>query len=574
MKLTGAQIVWESLLQEGVDVVFGYPGGANLPIYDALPGYPIHHVLVRHEQGAAHMADGYARASGKVGVAIATSGPGATNLVTGIATAMMDSSPTVFITGQVSSPLIGYDAFQEIDVTGVTLPITKHNYLVTRPEDISAAIHEAFFIARNGRPGPVLVDIAKNAQQKTAEWQPETQIVHLRKYSRNSEPSRADLERAAKLIQSAKRPVILAGRGLLISGATADLVEFAEKLNCPVTTTLLGIGAFPAGHPLNLGMMGMHGAASANYAIQDADLLIALGMRFDDRVTGDLSRYAPNAKKVQFDIDAAEINKNVRVDVGVVGDLKSTLGMVYALVSPAVHTEWLTYLAEVKADGDERDILRQPDDGKLYAAQVIDDICRATQGKALIVTDVGQNQMWAAQYYSIENANQFITSGGLGTMGFGLPAAIGAKFAHPEAEVWLIVGDGGFQMTQAELSTAAQEGVKINIALINNGYLGMVRQWQELFYERQYSAVKMHNPDFIKIVAAHGLTGIRVDQRAQVASAIETARQCEGTALIEFQVEEKDVVYPMVPTGAELKEMIRRPVRIEKTQPVEEEACK
>jgi len=560
MKLTGAQIVWECLQREGVEVVFGYPGGASLPIYDALHDYNIHHVLVRHEQGAAHMADGYARASGKVGVALATSGPGATNLVTGIATAMMDSVPVVFITAQVHSKLIGYDAFQEVDVTGITLPITKHNYLVTDVKDIAHTLREAFYIARTGRPGPVLVDITKDAQQNSIEYDPDSEPIHLRGYRPTALPVEDDIQKAVTMIHSAKRPVILAGHGVLQSGAMKEVLEFAERTQTPVAMTLLGISGFPASHPLNLGMMGMHGEAWVNHAIQDADLLLAFGMRFDDRVTGDVRRYATHARKIHIDIDPAEINKNVRVDLALVGDLSQTLEQILKHVKPERHDEWLASINEMKGSSSVRDIQNLPDNGHLYAAHVINDLWNITKGNAVIVTDVGQNQMWTAQYYRQDNPSQFITSGGLGTMGFGLPAGIGAKFGQPDKEVWVICGDGGFQMTQAELATAAQEGIKVNIAILNNGYLGMVRQWQEFFYDRRYSATPMKSPDFIKIADAHGLTGMRVTTRADVETAIQTARETEGTVVIDFRVEKEDSVYPMVPTGSELKEMIRRPL--------------
>jgi acetolactate synthase-1/2/3 large subunit len=559
MKYSGAQILWETLVREGVKVVFGYPGGANLPIYDALPNFPIHHVLVRHEQGAAHMADAYARASGKVGVALATSGPGATNLVTGIATAMMDSSPTVFITGQVSSKLLGYDAFQEIDVTGITLPITKHNYLVTDPREISHVIREAFHIARSGRPGPVLVDFTKDAQQTTIDWQYDDRVVRSMHDRPEYNPAPDDIKRAAEMIHSAKRPVILAGRGVLQSGCSRELLEFAERTNTPVAMTLLGLGGFPSSHPLYLGMMGMHGEAWVNQAIQESDLLLAFGMRFDDRVTGDLKAYATGAKKIHADIDKSEINKNVKVDLALIGDLGDTLNLLLKQIEPANHDAWLSNIEEWKGDSAMRDIQNLPDTGHLYAAHVINDIWRFTNGKALVVTDVGQNQMWTAQYYKQEFPNKFLSSGGLGTMGFGLPGGIGAKFACPDDEVWVVAGDGGIQMTAAEFSTCAQEGIKINVAIINNGYLGMVRQWQEFFYDKRYSATPMQSPDFVKLVEAHGLTGLRVTSRAEVEPALQAAREAKGTVVIDFRVEKEDSVYPMVPTGANLKEMIRRP---------------
>jgi acetolactate synthase I/II/III large subunit len=559
MKRTGAQIIWECLVHEGVKTIFGYPGGAIMPAYDALLDFPIHHVLVRHEQGAAHAADGYARASGDVGVAVATSGPGATNLVTGIATAMMDSSPIVCITGQVASKFIGYDAFQETDITGITLPITKHNYLVTDLNELTETIREAFYVARTGRPGPVLVDIAKDVQQASMDWEYDDSPIRLPGYRPDKRPLLKDMQQAAEMIRSAKRPVILAGRGVLLSGAMRELTKFAEKTHTPVAMTLLGIGGFPASHPLNLGMMGMHGEAWVNKAIQQADLLLAFGMRFDDRVTGNLKTYAPDARKIHVEIDASEVNKNVPVDLALIGDLRETLSQLLPHLEASDHSDWIEIIDEMKGDSAVLDIQNLPDYGHLHAAHVINDLWRHTKGDALVVSDVGQNQMWAAQYYKHDRPNSYITSGGAGTMGFALPAAIGAKFARPDANVWVICGDGGFQMTQAELSTAAQEGIKINIAIINNGYLGMVRQWQEFFYDRRYSATPMRSPDFVKIAEAHGLTGLRVTERSGVEEAVCKAEETEGTVVIDFRVEKEDSVYPMVPAGADLQNMIRRP---------------
>ena len=558
-KRTGAQLIWECLVHEGVQTVFGYPGGAILPAYDAMLDYPVRHVLVRHEQGATHMADGYARASGGVGVAIATSGPGATNMVTGIATAMMDSSPIVCITGQVPGRMIGYDAFQETDICGITLPITKHNYLVTSVEDIMPAMKEAFHLAKSGRPGPVLVDITKDAQQASFDWEWDPRPVRLPGYRPDMPIPRAALAKALGLIRGSKRPIILAGQGVIQSGAMNDLLEFAERINAPIALTLLGLGGVPASHRLNLGMMGMHGEAWVNHAIQEADLLMAFGMRFDDRVTGNAGTYAPNAKKLHVDIDPSEINKNVPVDAAIVGDLRATLRDLIETLEPTDHGPWIAYIDSMKGDAAVRDIQKLPNSGHLYAAHVINDIWRITEGKAVVVTDVGQHQMWEAQYYHHETPRSLITSGGLGTMGFALPAAIGAKMARPDAEVWAIVGDGGFQMTQAELTTAAQEGVKVNVAIINNGYLGMVRQWQEFFYERRYAATPLRSPDFVKIAEAHGLAGFRVDSRGQVADVVHRARASEETVLIDFRVEQEDSVYPMVPAGADLGAMIRRP---------------
>ncbi|HEY3399399.1 MAG TPA: biosynthetic-type acetolactate synthase large subunit [Geothrix sp.] len=556
---TGAQLIWECLTLEGVTTVFGYPGGAILPTYDAMVGYNIRHVLVRHEQSAVHMADGYARASGRVGVVVATSGPGATNLVTGLATAMMDSTPLVAITGQVGSGVLGTDAFQEVDITGITMPVTKHNYLVTRASDIVPALREAFAVARSGRPGPVLVDITKDAQQGRADldWEAAEPIRHLRHLPPPLDP--AVLARALELIRSAKRPLILAGHGIQLSGARAEVLTLAERADIPFALTLLGLGAVPATHPLSLGMMGMHGEAWVNKAIQEADLLLALGMRFDDRVTGKLKEYAPHAKKIHIDIDASELGKNVAVDVAISGDLRSTLQALLPGVPVADRSAWLGTIREWRGDSAVRDIKNLPDDGHLYAAHVMHDLWRLTNGEAVVVTDVGQHQMWEAQYYHHDAERSLITSGGAGTMGFALPAAIGAKVARPEAEVWVVAGDGGFQMTFAELMTAVQEGVKVNIAVINNGFLGMVRQWQALFYEGRYAATPILSPDFVKLAGAFGIHGQRVDTRSALAEAVAAARAEPGTALIEFRVEQEDSVYPMVPAGAALHEMIRRP---------------
>ncbi len=565
MKLTGARILWEALVREGVTDVFGYPGGAILPAYDAMLSYPIRHILVRHEQGATHMADGYARASGKVGVAVATSGPGATNMVTGIATAMMDSSPIVCITGQVGSKLIGSDAFQETDITGITLPITKHNYLVTSADDVAPAVREAFAVARSGRPGPVLVDITKDAQQASCEVDWDAAEPHLTEAYDAALPGDGDVHEAIALINAAERPLILAGHGVMLSGAERQIVALAERGQIPMAVTLLGIGGVAASHPLNLGMMGMHGEAWVNHAIQEADLLVALGMRFDDRVTGNLKTYAPNARKIHVDIDRAELNKNVRVDVGIAKDLREALDEWLPLVQPGDRAVWLARIDALKGDAAVRDIQNLPDDGHLYAAHVINDLWRLTHGNALVVTDVGQHQMWEAQYYKHNRSRSLITSGGLGTMGFALPAAIGAKIACPEAEVWVVVGDGGFQMTCAELATLVQEHLDINIAIINNGFLGMVRQWQEFFYDKRYAATPISGPNFAKLADAFGIAATTVTKRSDVEGAVEAARRLKRAALIDFQVEQEDSVYPMVPAGADLHKMIRRPSPIVET---------
>ena len=559
--LTGAQILWESLVRQGVEVVFGYPGGAILPAYDAMLDYPIRHILVRHEQGATHMADGYARATGKVGVAIATSGPGATNMVTGIATAMMDSSPMVCITGQVGAGLIGTDAFQETDITGITLPITKHNFLVQTAEEIAPAIREAFAIASSGRPGPVLVDITKNAQTSVCEFDWEAAAPDVASLARPGHSSGVD---PIALINAAERPVILAGHGIILGGAEQTILEFAEKTQIPIAMTLLGIGGVPASHPLNLGMMGMHGEAWVNTAIQEADLLLALGMRFDDRVTGNLKTYAPNAKKIHVDIDPAEFNKNVRVDAAIAGDVGGVVEGWLPKLADRDRSQWLAHISDLKGDSAVRDIQNLPDDGHLYAAHVINDLWRMTNGNAIVVTDVGQHQMWEAQYYRHDTSRSLITSGGLGTMGFALPAAIGAKVGRPDAEVWVVVGDGGFQMTLCELATMVQEEIDVKVAVINNGYLGMVRQWQEFFYQRRYAATPITGPNIEKLAEAYGVWGATVSTRAEVGPAVTTARKERG-ALIDFRVEQEDTVYPMVPAGADLHKMIRRPSPIVET---------
>uniref|UniRef100_A0A7V4XRP5 Acetolactate synthase n=1 Tax=Acidobacterium capsulatum TaxID=33075 RepID=A0A7V4XRP5_9BACT len=557
--MTGAEILWAVLAGEGVDTVFGYPGGAILPVYDALRKFPIRHVLVRHEQGAVHMADGYARASGKVGVAVATSGPGATNMVTGLATAMLDSIPLVCISGQVSSKVLGSDAFQEVDITGVTLPVTKHSYLITRAEDIAPALREAFVIASSGRPGPVLLDITKDAQQAVADYDFEAAAAEARRHHPMRRVEDDAVAQATELIRNAKRPVILAGHGVLQSGAEEQVRTLAERMQIPVAQTLLGLGGFPATHPLSLGMMGMHGESWVNEAIQKADLLIACGMRFDDRVTGTLATYAPNAKKIHIEIDPSEINKNVKADVALIGDLAEVLEQLLPRLAARKDSPWLREIAASKGSAAVRDITNIPDNGHLYAAHVIHDIWRVTDGKAIVVTDVGQHQMWEAQYYKHDEPRTLITSGGLGTMGFALPAAIGAKIACPEREVWVVAGDGGFQMTAAELSTAAQENVDLNIAVINNGYLGMVRQWQEFFYEKNYESSPILSPDFVKLAEAHGIRGAAVKSRPEVVPTVEEARKTKAPFLINFMVEKEDSVYPMIPTGAALHEMIRRP---------------
>jgi acetolactate synthase I/II/III large subunit len=559
MKLTGAEILCETLTHLGVRALFGYPGGAILPVYDALGKSKLHHVLVRHEQGATHMADGYARASGGVGVAMATSGPGATNMVTGIATAMLDSSPVVCITGQVSSKLLGSDAFQEIDITGITMPITKHNVVVSRAEDVARTVREAFVIANSGRPGPVLVDITKDAQQASCDFNWETSAPKLPVKRQRVNYDKAEFDRAVELLNSAKRPLILAGHGIMVSGAMRAFEQFVRTGNIPVAMTLLGIGCFPASDPMNLGMMGMHGEAWVNHAIQEADLLIAVGMRFDDRVTGDLRTYARDARKIHIEIDRSEINKNVKVDSALVGDAREVLEQLIPAIQHRDRGDWLAHIRELKGDSAVRDIQGLPDNGHLYAAHVINDLWKETNGEAIVVTDVGQHQMWEAQYYHHNQPRSLVTSGGLGTMGFALPAAIGAKFAKPDADVWVVAGDGGFQMTMCELATIVQEKIKVNIAIINNGFLGMVRQWQEFFYDKRYVATPMVAPDFAALANAFGIRGERITSRADVTPTIRSARESKESVLIDFRVEQEDSVYPMVPAGGSLHEMIRRP---------------
>ena len=562
MKKTGAEIMWAMLEHEGVEVAFGIPGGAIMHAYHPRQDYSVHHVLMRHEQCAAHAADGYARASGKVGVAIATSGPGATNLVTGIATAMMDSSPIVCLTGQVATPVIGTDAFQEVDITGITLPITKHNYLVTDVEELAEVIHEAFYIARSGRPGPVLIDIPKDVQKASTEFVLPDDDVDLPGYHPVGKGDADLVAKAAQLINQAERPVILAGQGVIMSGAMDVLRAFAEKTDTPVALTLLGKGGFPESHPLALALMGMHGEVFANHAIQEADLLLAFGMRFDDRVTGRLDAYAPSAKKIHVDMDAAELNKVVEADVPIHGDLRQVLEQLLPLVLPTDHAEWLEHINGWRAQSHKRNIINRPENGHLVAPHFINEIWEATAGQAIVVTDVGQHQMWVAQYYPTDNPRSLITSGGQGTMGFGLPAAIGAQMACPDKEVWVIAGDGGFQMTMHDLATIVQEKLPIRIAISNNHYLGMVRQWQEFFYDKRYEATRLLNPDFVKLAEAYGIPAWHAQNRRQAREAIAAARACDGPALIEFEIaQEGDEanVYPMVPTGAALHEMIRRP---------------
>ena len=555
MKLTGAQILFESMIQEGVEVIFGFPGGSVIPFYDTLPHYPqIRHVLVRHEQGAAHAADGYARVAGKVGVCLATSGPGATNLVTGIANAFMDSVPIVAITGQVTRPFLGKDAFQETDITGITLPITKHNYLVLDVNQLATVVKEAFHLARTGRPGPVHIDIPKDVFTDQAEFHYPGR-VNLPGYKPTLVGHPTQINKAAKYINESKRPLIAAGRGIMISGAYAELKKLAETAQLPVVTTLLGIGSFPESHVLSYGMGGMHGMAYANKAIDSADLIIAIGMRFDDRFTGRVNGFSPHAHIIHIDIDPAEIGKNVRVDVPIVGDVKKILSALLKEINTNSHIDWIQQIDEWRRQSppDVRD-----SEG-LLPQYVVSKLCEVTRGEAIIVTGVGQNQMWAAQHYTYNKPNTLISSGGLGTMGFGLPASMGVKVGQPNSTVWCIDGDGSMQMTMQELGTIVQENLGVKIAILNNGYLGMVRQWQELFYEKRYIATPLSCPDFVKIAEAYRLPGVRVTRKEEVVSAIEQAMAHEGPFLIEFLIEPEENVFPMVPPGASLAEVIEGP---------------
>ena len=556
MKMTGAQIICECLAREGVEVIFGILGGAILPLYDTLPQYPqLRHILVRHEQGAAHAADGYARANRKVGVCFATSGPGATNLVTGIANAHLDSSPIVAITGQVARPFIGKDAFQEVDITGITVPITKHNYLALETGSLARTVKEAFYLARTGRPGPVLIDVPRDVFVEEVEFHYPSRI-DLPGYKPTLQGHPTQIKKAARLINEARQPVIIAGRGVIISGGYAELKHLAETAQIPVITTLLGISSFPESHILSFGMLGMHGMAYANMAVDAADLIIAIGMRFDDRATAKVSGFAPNARIVHIDIDPAEIGKNVRVDVPIVGDVKTVLKDLNKLISPTQHVDWFEQLDNWRQ---EHPVTVIRDSEGLLPQYAIRQIYEVTRGEATIVTGVGQNQMWAAQHYWYDRPNSLISSGGLGTMGFGLPAAIGVKVGCPDTVVWCVDGDGSFQMNIQELATIRQERVAVKIAIINNGYLGMVRQWQELFFGKRYVATPLSGPDYVKVAEAYGIPALRVTRKEEVVPAIEQAMAEPGPFLIDFVVEPEENVYPMVLPGAALAELIEAP---------------
>ena len=556
MKMTGAQMILDGFVKEGVEVIFGILGGAILPLYDTLPQFPqLRHVLTRHEQGAAHAADGYARTSEKVGVCMATSGPGATNLVTGIANAFLDSVPMVAITGQVARPFIGKDAFQEIDITGITLPITKHNYLVLDTASLPRIIKEAFHLARTGRPGPVLIDVPKDVFAEQVEYHYPKQL-DLPSYKPTLKGHPAQIKKAAKLINESEKPVIIAGRGIVISNAYAQLKELAETSQIPVITTLLGISTFPESHILSYGMLGMHGMAHANFAVSDSDLVIAIGMRFDDRATGTVNTFAPRARIIHIDIDPAEIGKNVRVDVPIVGDVKNVLSALNKQLTSAQHLAWIEQLDNWRRTHPSLDIR---DSESILPQYVVDRVYQATRGNATIVTGVGQHQMWAAQHYQYDQPNSLVSSGGLGTMGFGLPAAIGVQVARPKSTVWCLDGDGSFQMTIQELATIAQERLPLKVAIFNNGYLGMVRQWQELFHERRYVATPLAGPDFVKVAEAYGIPGTKATHRDEVAPAIQQAMNEPGPFVIDFQVEPEENVYPMVPPGGSLAELLEAP---------------
>jgi acetolactate synthase-1/2/3 large subunit len=552
-KMPGARAVIESLYCEGVEVLFGYPGGQVLPLYDELYDANIRHILVRHEQAAAHAADGFARATGKVGVCLATSGPGATNLVTGIATAYMDSIPIVAITGQVPRSLIGNDAFQEANITGITLPITKHNYLVQDTNDIPRIFKEAFYIARTGRPGPVLIDIPKDTQVEAIDFEyPEK--IELRGYKPTYAGNEQQIKKAASLILKAEKPILYVGGGIIFSNATEELRALAEDIMAPVTTTLMGMGAFPSAHPLSVGMLGMHGTRYANYAVQESDLIIAVGVRFDDRVTGKISAFAPNAKIIHIDIDPAEIGKNVRVDVPIVGDAKNVLKTLLKYVKQEqVKTDaWNKKIAAWKNEFPltyKKDNLLRPQ----FVVEQISEICP----DAIVVTEVGQNQMWAAQFFNFRNPRTFISSGGLGTMGYGFPAAMGAKVGKPESTVIDIAGDGSFQMNSQELATVVQNDIPVIVAILNNGFLGMVRQWQELFFNRRYSETCLEcSVDFVKLAEAYGALGLRATKKNDVKDVIEEAVKSGRPTIIDFVVEKEENVSPMVPAGAAINEIL------------------
>ncbi len=559
IRVRGSDALLLSIIAEGIDTIFGYPGGAIMPVYDALMNYhdKLKHILTRHEQGAVHAAQGYARVTGRVGVCLATSGPGATNLVTGIADAMIDSTPLVCITGQVAAPLLGSDAFQETDVVGITMPITKWNYLITDPEEIPEVIARAFYIASTGRPGPVVIDIAKNAQFGELEFEYK-KCSHIRSYDPKPKIDISQIENAAQLINKAKKPYILLGQGVTLANAEEEFKQFIEKSGIPTAWTILGVSALPTDHPLNVGMLGMHGRYATNIKTNECDLLIAMGMRFDDRVTGDLKRYAKQAKTIHFEIDSAEVNKNINVDVSVLGDLKDTLPILHKKIEKRSHKSWVQEFRDADRIEYERVVKSAlyPDKEGITMGEVIRRLNEQTNDDTIWVTDVGQHQMFASRYCKITKPRSFVTSGGLGTMGFGLPAAHGAKIGAPDRNVILFVGDGGFQMTIQELGTINQTGAAVKIVLLNNKYLGMVRQWQQLFFDKRYSETYLQNPDFIKVAEGFGIKGKKVLHRPELDEAIKEMLEYDGPYLLEVSIEKEDNVFPMVPTGASVSEVL------------------
>ncbi|MBN2349972.1 MAG: biosynthetic-type acetolactate synthase large subunit [Bacteroidales bacterium] len=559
IKTTGSNAVLMSLIEEGIETIFGYPGGAIMPIYDSLMNYQgkLKHILTRHEQGAIHAAQGYARATGKVGVCMATSGPGATNLITGIADAMIDSTPLVAITGQVASPLLGTDAFQETDVVGISMPITKWNYLITKTEEIPMIIAKAFYIAKTGRPGPVLIDIAKDAQFGELEFEYK-KCTSIRSYLPVPKLNEAKVKEAADIINQAKKPYVLFGQGVVLGNAEKEFREFIEKSGIPAAWTILGLGALPTDHPLNMGMLGMHGNYGTNIKTNECDVLIAIGMRFDDRVTGDLKRYAKQAKIIHFEIDPAEMNKNIIPDVAVLGNIKEALPILTKHIQKRTFESWISEFKKNYQQEYETVIKNDlyPEKEGLTMGEVMRMINESTNGNAIIVTDVGQHQMIASRYAKLNNSRSFITSGGLGTMGFGLPCAMGAQVGSPDKQVIAIIGDGGFQMTIQELGTINQSEIPVKIVLLNNKYLGMVRQWQEMFFDKRYSETYLMNPDFIKVAEGFGIPGKKVLERPELESAVKTMLAAKGPYLLEVSIEKEDNVFPMVPTGASVSEVI------------------
>ncbi len=561
MKKTGAQVLCEGLIHHGVEKIFGIPGGAILPLYGTLSEYPeLDHILVRHEQGASHAADGFSRITGKTGVCFATSGPGATNLITGMATAMMDSSPMIAITGQVSRPGIGKDSFQEIDITGASLPVTKHNYLVMSAEEIPRVLKEAFIIANTGRPGPVLIDIPRDVFTEQFDfdnkfWEEEIEILGYKppKFAENSK-----IDKALKLIEESKKPVILAGHGIIISKAYNELMELAESAQIPVITTLLGISSFPENHVLSLSFPGMHGVAWASLALDQADLVIAIGSRFDDRITGDTTRFATKSKKIHIDIDPAEINKNIEVDVALIGNAKDIMKQMLPKLKKKTHIEWINHIEKLKEEHPSLKLKKSPD---LTGQYVIKSLSDETEGKSVIVTGVGQHQMWAAQHYSYCSQNSWISSGGLGTMGFEVPAALGAKVGAPDKNVWSIAGDGGFQMTLCELATIVENNIKVKFALLNNNHLGMITQWQGMFFNEDYQAnAYTANPDFVKLANTYGMKALSVDNNEDVRPAIREANSHDGPFLIDFKIKKEENVFPMIPSGQSVNELLEEPI--------------